>query len=61
MAHLIGHAGFWTIVVGASAAFLAVFMLKALIFIKQGDAPEDVEVTPQEQPRLWYPACCCWR
>ncbi|BAU49360.1 peptidase M48 family protein [Sulfurifustis variabilis] len=39
--------------VGGSAAFLAVFMLKALVFIQRGGAPDAVEVTPAEQPRLF--------
>lgn len=39
--------------IGASAAFLAVFMLKALFFVKRGCAPDAVEVTVDEQPRLF--------
>lgn len=39
--------------VGGSAAFLAIFMLKALVFIKRGGALGAVEVTPAEQPRLF--------
>lgn len=50
---LTGTGGVWTLVAGAAAAFLAIFMLKALFFVKQGHAVEDVEITPQEQPRLF--------
>lgn len=41
------------IIGGAAAAFLAVFMLKALIFVKRGDAAEDIEITAAEQPALF--------
>src|SRR5690349_20896129 len=37
---------------GACAAFLAVFMLKALVFVKRGAASDDTEVTAAEQPEL---------
>lgn len=39
--------------VGASAAFLAVFMLKALIFLRRGETPDAMEVTAAQQPRLF--------
>jgi Zn-dependent protease with chaperone function len=39
--------------VGSSAAFLALFMLKALFFVKHGGTQDAVEVTPAEQPRLF--------
>lgn len=39
--------------VGVCAAFLAVFMLKAVFFIDHGAGEEDVELTPAEQPRLF--------
>lgn len=38
---------------GAGAAFLAVFMLKALVFIKRGEAVEDLQITAQDQPTLF--------
>jgi hypothetical protein len=38
---------------GAAAAFLAVFMLKALVFVKRGAAVEDLEVTAADQPALF--------
>lgn len=41
------------ILVGASAAFLAVFMLKALVFLRRGETPDAIEVTAAEQPRLF--------
>ncbi len=40
-------------ITGACAAFLAVFMAKALVFIKRGDAARDLEVTAVEQPKLF--------
>jgi Zn-dependent protease with chaperone function len=39
--------------VGACAAFLAIFMLKALVFVKRGSMSDDIEVTQAEQPRLF--------
>lgn len=39
--------------VGGCAAFLAVFMLKALVFVKRGSMSDDIEVTEAEQPRLF--------
>jgi Zn-dependent protease with chaperone function len=42
----------WNYLIGASAAFLAVFMLKALVFLKRGGAPSAIEATPAEQPGL---------
>ena len=38
---------------GACSAFLAVFMLKALVFIKHGGTVDDLEVTAAEQPALF--------
>ncbi len=42
-----------SVVAGACAAFLAVFMLKALAFVKHGQAADDIEVTAAEQPALF--------
>lgn len=39
--------------VGGCAAFLALFMLKALVFVKRGSMSDDIEVTQAEQPRLF--------
>jgi Zn-dependent protease with chaperone function len=44
---------FFCLAIGLPAAFLAVFMLKALFFVKRGQHSEDYEVTPQQQPRLF--------
>lgn len=44
---------FWHSLIAGSAAFLALFMLKALIFIDRGGPPDAVEVTKTEQPRLF--------
>ena len=48
-----GPNALWHYLIGASAAFLAIFMLKALVFLKRGGAPDAIEVTPDEQPRLF--------
>lgn len=39
--------------IAGAAAFLAVFMLKALFFVRKGGAPDALEVTPEQQPRLF--------
>lgn len=39
--------------IGLCAGFLAVFMLKALFFIKHGSKSDDIEITPAQQPRLF--------
>ena len=41
------------LLIGICAAFLAIFMLKALFFIQRGGKTDDVEVTASEQPRLF--------
>ena len=43
----------WTFVAGICSAFLAVFMWKALVFVKHRHAIDDIEVTASEQPRLF--------
>ena len=43
----------WHALIAGSAAFLALFMLKALFFIERGGPPDAVEVTKTEQPRLF--------
>jgi len=48
-----GPQALWNYLIGGSAAFLAVFMLKALVFLKRGGAPDAVEVTASDQPRLF--------
>ncbi len=51
---MVGSDGFWSLVVAAAcAAFLAVFMLKALFFVKHGGKSDDIEITIAEQPRLF--------
>lgn len=39
-------------IVGGSAGFLAVFMAKALFFVKKGSIEQDYEVTAQSEPQL---------
>lgn len=43
----------WTLLAGVCAAFLAVFMLKALFFVKHGHESEDIEVRRAEEPLLF--------
>lgn len=45
--------GFLLLVVGVGAAFLAVFMLKALVFVRRGQMDGLTEITEAEQPRLF--------
>lgn len=40
-------------VMALPTAFLATFMLKALFFVKRGGEPNDLEVTPEQEPRLF--------
>ena len=48
-----GHFQFGAFVVAVCSAFLAVFMFKALFFIQHRYAIEDIEITREEQPRLF--------
>jgi Zn-dependent protease with chaperone function len=48
-----GGDAFWGLIAGIGSAFLAVFMLKALFFVQHRYAIDDIEVTAQEQPRLF--------
>jgi Zn-dependent protease with chaperone function len=41
------------IFVGSCAAFLAVFMAKALVFVKRGGDVDDLELKPADQPELF--------
>src|SRR5689334_16249622 len=44
----------WLLVVPAAAAgFLAVFMAKALVFLRRGEVADELEVTAAEHPRLF--------
>ncbi|HTJ18887.1 MAG TPA: M48 family metalloprotease, partial [Steroidobacteraceae bacterium] len=50
----LAHGGdFWSFVAGTCSAFLAVFMWKALVFVKHRHAIDDIEVTAEDQPRLF--------
>ncbi len=44
---------FTSVLVGGGAAFLALFMAKALIFVKRGAHSDDLEILPAEHPRLF--------
>ncbi|RZL09495.1 MAG: heat-shock protein HtpX [Rubrivivax sp.] len=48
-----GTDGFLHYLVGGGAAFLAVFMLKALFFMKRGGTDGLTEITAADQPRLF--------
>jgi Zn-dependent protease with chaperone function len=48
-----GKSGFMGWILGACAAFLAVFMVKALVFIKRGGESDETEITAQQQPELF--------
>ena len=43
----------WGFIAGGCAAFLAVFMFKALFFVQHRYVIDDIEVTRAEQPRLF--------
>jgi len=42
-----------TLIVGVSSGFLAIFMVKALLFVKKGSMGEDYEVTASSEPQLF--------
>jgi len=52
-ASMSGKDTFWGFLVGGCAAFLAVFMLKGIFFVKHGRTHDAIEITPQQQPRLF--------
>ncbi|MBC7983852.1 MAG: M48 family metalloprotease [Candidatus Obscuribacterales bacterium] len=43
----------WGFIAGLCAAFLAVFMAKAIFFIKHSYQIDDIEITPAEHPKLF--------
>ena len=53
LAHAHNDSVMSNIIGGAAAAFLAIFMLKALVFVKRGEVVEDLEVTAADQPALF--------
>ena len=44
---------YWGWIIGACAAFLAVFMFKAVMFVKHGRTDDSLEITPEQQPELF--------
>ncbi|HKE94359.1 MAG TPA: M48 family metallopeptidase, partial [Povalibacter sp.] len=48
-----GRDPLWGCIAGASSAFLAVFMWKALFFVQHRYTIDDIEVTAAEQPQLF--------
>ena len=48
-----GGGGLGEALAGACAAFLAVFMVKAIFFVKHGGLTEEFEVTPEMHPKLF--------
>ncbi len=49
----VSNGGFFGYIVGACAVFLAVFMLKAIFFVKRGGTDDSIEVTAEQQPKLF--------
>lgn len=47
------HGGLAYWIVGLCSGFLALFMVKALFFVRRGGQPNDLEVTRAEEPRLF--------
>ncbi|QGX41734.1 M48 family metallopeptidase [Permianibacter aggregans] len=41
------------LIVGGASGFLALFMIKALLFVKKGQMPDLIEVTAEQQPKLF--------
>jgi Zn-dependent protease with chaperone function len=48
-----GNFDLWQFIAAVCATFLAVFMFKALFFIQHRYTVEDIEITRQDQPRLF--------
>lgn len=48
-----GRDGIMLFLVGSCALFMAVFMVKALFFVRRGSPPDALEVTQRDQPRLF--------
>jgi Zn-dependent protease with chaperone function len=44
---------FWSLIAAVSSAFLAIFLWKALFFVKHRQEIDDIEVTAAEQPKLF--------
>ncbi|MGH8445900.1 MAG: M48 family metallopeptidase [Solimonas sp.] len=47
------HSGLMPFLAGTCSALLAVFMIKALFFLKRGGHSEDMEITADQQPALF--------
>jgi len=45
--------GFFLYILGGCSAFLALFMAKALFFVRRGGTPDDIELTSLGQPELF--------
>ncbi|AZZ93647.1 heat-shock protein HtpX [Hahella sp. KA22] len=52
-AYLGGDEVLFNAIAGALAAFLALFLLKALFFVKHGHESGDIEIKPDQEPRLF--------
>ncbi|HMC14526.1 MAG TPA: M48 family metallopeptidase [Albitalea sp.] len=48
-----GKDAFWGWIIGGCATFLAVFMLKAIFFVKHGGTDDSIELKPADQPELF--------
>jgi Zn-dependent protease with chaperone function len=53
----LGDAKLGNIIAGVCAAFLTVFMLRALVFVKRGEAGDDLEIKAGDQPALFAFLC----
>lgn len=51
-AAFLGHFDLWSLLAGGCAAFLAIFMFKALFFVQRGSNSDSQEITAQDHPNL---------
>lgn len=49
----VSYAPFWWWVGGAGTGFLALFMFKALVFVRRGKPGHEIEITAEQHPRLF--------
>jgi len=53
LAHANSDKSLGNLIGGVASAFLAIFMFKALVFVKRGENNKDLEITPADQPQLF--------
>ncbi|RHX82462.1 M48 family metallopeptidase [Leptospira yasudae] len=49
-----GGAGIYSWIAGIGSGLIAVFMIKALFFVKKGSVEEEYEITSKDQPQLFH-------